>query len=248
MSADDRISGLDGPPECDQLEQAAPYVLRALERDEAEHYRAHIAGCSVCSTEVASLQPIVDSLPASTPRVFAPRVLSERVMTSVRSEAELLHAAGARADRPEQTRSRWRMRRPQLLSAAVALGVGLLVGPIVLAGGSKPPVTRVTSAQLVSSPRGASAVLRQVGGRAELVMAGVTQPPSGKIYEIWTAQAGAPPQPTNALFGVTHSGSASVDVPGDLAHVHQVLVTAEPVGGSAHPTSPPFIVATLQPS
>ncbi len=234
--------------ECEQCGEAAAYVLAALEHDEAERYSEHLAGCSICRAEVSSLQPIVDSLPASTPRVFASRVLRERVMASVRSEAELLHAAGADADRPQSGRPRRRSRRLQLLTAAVALGAGLLIGALAIDTGSRAPATHVTSAQLASTPAGAHAVLRQAGGHAELVVAGMSQPPRGKIYEIWLARAGAAPQPTDALFGVTHDGSASVGVPGSLADIHQVLVTAEPLGGSLHPTSSPIIIATLRSS
>lgn len=238
-----------GPEEdCEERGQAAPYVLFALEQDEAERYREHLNGCSVCSADVSSLQPIADSLPASAPRVLAPQELRERVMASVRAEAELLHAAGAGADRPRAVHQRWRLRRPQLLTAVVAMAAGLLIGAVVIDRGSQAPATDATSAQVASAPPGAQAVLRRAGGRAELVVSGVSQPPRGKIYEIWLAREGAAPQPTDALFGVTHSGSASVGVPGSLAGVRQLMVTAEPLGGSAHPTSPPIIVATLRSS
>lgn len=233
---------------CDELGQSAAYVLSALEHDEAELYRKHLDRCSACSAEVSRLQPVADSLPASAPRVFASRELRGRVMASVRSEAELLHAAGAGADRPPPARAGWRLRRPQVLTAAVAMGAGLLIGAVAIDTGSRAPATDVTSAQLASTPPGARAVLRQVGGRAELLVAGVSQPPSGKIYEVWLARAGAAPMPTDALFGVSHSGSASVNVPGNLTGVRQVMVTAEPLGGSAHPTSSPIIVATLRAS
>jgi anti-sigma-K factor RskA len=234
--------------ECDELGQAAAYVLAALEPDEGERYREHLDRCSECRAEVSRLQPVVDSLPASLPRLLAPADMRDRVMAQVHSEAELLQAAGAGADRPQPARSRWRLRRPQLLSAAVAMGVGLLIGAVVLNTGSRAPVTRVTPAQLATMPSGARAVLRQVGGHAELVVSGVSQPPRGKIYELWLAREGQAPQATDALFGVTHSGGASVNVPGSLAGVRQVLVTAEPLGGSTHPTSSPVIVATLRSS
>lgn len=235
---------------CEQLEQAAAYVLHALEHGEAERYREHLDGCSVCRAEVSSLQPIVDSLPASTPRMFAPEVLRERVMASVRSEAELAHTADAHSDRSQPARPRRRLRggRSRLLTAAVAMGAGLLIGALAINTGSQPPATHVTPAQLTSAPSGAYAVLRQVGGRAELVIAGLSPPPPGKIYELWIAREGAAPQATDALFGVTHRGSASVNVPGDLAGIRHVLVTAEPLGGSPHPTSTPIIVATLRSS
>jgi anti-sigma-K factor RskA len=232
-------------PECEERGQAAAYVLRALGHEESERYREHLNDCVVCSADVSSLQPVVDSLPAAVPRVVASEELRERVMATVRSEAELLHAAGAGADRPEPARPRRRLRRLQLLTVAGAVGLGVLVGAVVLDTGSQAPTAHVTSAQLASLPSGAKAVLRRVGGHAELVVSGVSQPPHGKIYELWLAREGKAPQATNALFGVTHSGSASVNVPGNLAGVKQVMVTAEPLGGSPHPTSTAIIVATL---
>jgi anti-sigma-K factor RskA len=234
--------------ECEKRGQAAAYVLRALEHDEAERYRAHLDDCAVCSADVSRLQPVVDSLPASVPRVSASQELSERVMTSVGPEAELLRAAGAEADRLPSSRLRWPGRRRQALIAAVAMGVGLLIGATVIDTGSQAPVTRVIPAQVSSTTPGARAVVRQVGGHAELVVSGIAPPPRGKIYEIWLAREGSSaPQATNALFGVSRNGgSASVDVPGSLGVVLQVLVTAEPLGGSAHPTSTPIIVAKLR--
>jgi anti-sigma-K factor RskA len=231
--------------DCGEQGQAAAYVLSALEQQEVERYREHLDSCAACSADVARLQPVADSLATSVTHAVASRELRARVMASVRSEAELLHAAGAGADRPEPVRPRWRMRRPQFLIAAVAMGVGLLIGVLAIDTGSHAPVTHVTSAQLASLPLGAKAVLRQTGSHAELVVSGVSQPPRGKIYELWLARSGAAPQPTSALFGVTHAGDASVNVPGNLSGVHQVMVTAEPLGGSSHPTSSPIIVATL---
>ncbi len=128
------------------------------------------------------------------------------------------------------------------------MGVGLLIGVAVIDTGSQAPTTHVTSAQVASLPLGAKAVLRQTASHAELVVSGVSQPPHGKIYELWLARSGAAPRPTSVLFGVTRSGNASVNVPGNLAGVHQVMVTAEPLGGSSHPTSSPIIVATLRSS
>ena len=243
------MSGSGSGPDCEERGQAAAYVLRALGREEAERYREHLDDCAVCSTDVSTLQPVVDSLPDAVPRVVASQELRERIMTTVRSEAELLHAAGADADRPPQpARPRWRSRRLQLLTVAGAMALGVLVGAVVLDTGSQTPTPRVSTAQLASMPPGAKAVLRQVGGHAELVVSGVSQPPHGKIYELWLAREGKAPQATDALFGVTHAGNASVNVPGNLAGVHQVMVTAEPLGGSPHPTSLAVIVATLRSS
>jgi anti-sigma-K factor RskA len=227
-----------------QSGQAAAYVLRALGDEEAQRYREHLNDCPACNADVARLQPVADSLSIAAPRMLAPDELRERVMAKVRPEAELLQAAGADADRPPRGRSRWRSRPLQLLALAAALGVGVVLGAVVLDSGSKAPTSHVTRAQLASAPSGAKAFVRQTGSHAELVISGESQPPRGKIYEVWVARGGAP-QATNALFGVNHDGDASVDVPGNVSGVRQVLVTAEPLGGSPHPTSTPIIVATL---
>jgi len=234
--------------DCEERDLAAAYVLSALERHEAERYREHLGGCAECSADVARLQPVADSLATSVSPVAASNELRARVMAKVRSEAELLHAAGAGADRPQPTRPRWRLGRPQAFVTALALGVGLLIGALALDTGSETPAAHVTAAQLASMPPGARGVLRQVGTHAELILTGVSQPPRGKIYELWLAREGAQPQATNALFGVTHAGSASVNVPGSLTGVRQVMVTAEPLGGSPHPTSSQVVVATLRSS
>ena len=126
------------------------------------------------------------------------------------------------------------------------MGVGLLIGVAVIDTGSQAPTTHVTSAQLASLPLGAKAVLRQTGSHAELVVSGVSQPPRGKIYELWLARSGSGAAAHECpVRGDPRSGNASVNVPGNLSGVHQVMVTAEPLGGSSHPTSSPIIVATL---
>ena len=60
---------------------------------------------------------------------------------------------------------------------------------------------------------------------------------------MWLKRPGrAAPEPTNALFDV-RDGRATVEVPGGVEGVDQVLVTAEPNGGSAAPTRPPVVIA-----
>lgn len=232
-------------PRCDcaQSVNAAAYVLGALEDQEC--YGEHLATCARCRAEVAQLQPVVDTLPMSAPPSVAPESLIERVLATVHAEAELLAAAGQQADAPPQTMRRRRLRSGRWLTAAVALAAGVaLVAAIALSGGSSPRV-RVTSAQVAATARGAHAVLRQIGDRAELVVSRMPSPPVGKIYEVWLSRGTGPPQPTDALFGVTSRGSGSVDVPGSLQGVREVLVTPEPLGGSIHPTSPPLIRVLL---
>jgi Anti-sigma-K factor rskA len=231
------------PPEeslhCQESADAAAYVLGAL--DEPESYSEHLATCRVCQAEVARLQPVVDNLPATVAPQSAPEGLRGRVLSVVRAEAELLRVAGQEADEPPRRGSRWRRPRGAVLAwSALAASVAAVLA-IALTGGSSQQ-TRVTSAHVTVV--GAHASLRQVGGHSELVLAGMPQPPQGRIYQVWLSR-GAAPQPTDALFGVTSRGSGAVAVPGSLHGVKEVLVTSEPLGGSSHPTSTPLIRVTV---
>jgi Anti-sigma-K factor rskA len=232
-------------PVCEREGDAAPYVLGAL--DEAEAYREHLDGCASCRARVDELQLAADVLPASVPSVRAPRALRERVLATVRSEAELLHAAGSEADRPPARRGHGRSSRISVRVAGIALGACIVAGVVLaltVGGGSRAP-ERVIAAQVAPGISGARASLRETGGHAELVVSGMPQPRPGKIYEVWLSRGSTSPQPTDALFGVTVSGSGSVDIPGDLNGVRAVLVTAEPLGGSRRPTSAPVLRVPL---
>jgi Anti-sigma-K factor rskA len=221
--------------DCQESVDAAAYVLGAL--DEPESYREHLATCAVCQAKVAKLRPVVDTLPATVPPQTAPEDLRRRVLAVVRAEAELLRVAGHEADEPPRRNSRWRSPRGAVLAwVALAVSAAAVLAIVLTAGSSQQ--TRVTRAHVDIA--GAHASLRQVGGHSELLLAGMPQPPQGKIYEVWLSR-GAAPQPTDALFGVTSRGSGAVAVPGSLHGVREVLVTSEPLGGSSHPTSTPLI-------
>jgi anti-sigma-K factor RskA len=224
---------------CVRRDDAAAYVLGALEHDEHARFREHLAGCARCRAEVADLQPVVDELPASVTAVTAPKELRARILATVRSEAELLGAAGAGADRPPGPLPVWR--RPRFAFAgAGALALAALVAVLIaISGGSSKLVVSHGTA-----PAGATASLRQRDGHAELIVKRMPPPALGRIYEVWLKRGSAEPQPTNALFSVTNGGSGAVDVP-NLHGVKEVLVTSEPAGGSLHPTSAPVIRVAL---
>jgi hypothetical protein len=228
--------------DCPRCSDAAAYVLGALEDDELHLYRGHLDTCAQCRAEVAELQPVADELPAGVAPAVASEQLRERILATVRAEAELLDAAGERADRPPPREPRRRSRGLLVglgaaaaacaaAAIAIAIGVGSSSGERVIPG---------------QAPPGAQASLHQRDGRAELVVAGMPPPALGRIYEVWLSRGGSDAKPTNALFSVTNSGSGSVDVPNSLRGIKQVMVTSEPLGGSTHPTSPPLIRVLLR--
>jgi anti-sigma-K factor RskA len=233
---------MDESVHCEERLHGAAYVLGALEPQENERYRRHLQQCAICRIEVAELQPMVDALSLSAPEVKAPQALRGRVMDVVRREESLLRAAGPQADQAPAARAPARRRFALALgalAAAVAVGIGLAVG---LSGS---PSEKIITARVAAAAPHGRAALRETGTHAELVVSGMPEPPAGKIYQVWLARPKGQPEPTDALFSVTHAGGGSVAVPGNLHGVELLMVTAEPYGGSKHPTSTPIIIATL---
>ena len=229
--------------DCPQCVDAAPYVLGALEQHEFERFREHMQSCPDCRAEVAELQLVVDDLPTTVPRAEAPQELRQRIIATVRAEAAVLHAAGHEADQPPRRLGRWRTPRLSFAAAGASLAAIAAVIVLLTVGGSSPH-EKVIEAK-VTIP-GARAALHQRSGHTELVVAKMPQPALGKIYEVWLSPSKGHYVPTNALFSVTGKGSGEIDVPNSLHGIKQVLVTAEPLGGSQQPTSAPVITATLQ--
>jgi anti-sigma-K factor RskA len=225
MSGEDRIAN---GHKCG--EDAAAYVLGALEPAEVEAFRRHLAECAACQKEVAELEQITGALPESATQYQVPTDLRRRVMSEVRATPK------AQAS-PRKTPARsW---RPVLawggaFAAAAIVAVVLVVA--LSSGGS--------STKTIQASTGA-AELRITGGRGDLIVHHLPALPAGRIYEMWVQRGSATPTPTGTLFAVTRSGSAAVGVPGSLDGISAVMVTQEPAGGTAAPTSAPVIVARL---
>jgi anti-sigma-K factor RskA len=234
---------VSGPKYCGDGDTAAAYVLRALPEDEAYTFELHLAGCARCQRDIHQLSAAADALGSAVPLVAAPPELGNRVRSIVRAEAELLQAAGPSADRPRERR-RWRPSFAVATTLAVGLACGLVVGAIALGGSATAPRSRAISAQVSGVARDASATLDVTDERGTLSVSHFPSPPAGKVYEVWLLGSGRAPQPTDALFSVNSQGSGTVAVPGTLHGVHEILVTAEPLGGSLVPTSKVILEAT----
>ena len=238
---------VSGPKYCGKGDTAAAYVLGALPEDEAYSFELHLTGCAMCQRDVHQLASAADGLATAVPTLPAPPELGARIKRIVRAEAELLHAAGPEADRPAaKARGRWRWVGPRFAVATLAVGAacGLVIGALVLGGST--PGTRAISAQVLQPgvAQDASATLHVTGESGTLSVSHFPSPPAGRVYEVWKLGSGKAPRPTDALFSVNSSGNGTVAVPGSLHGVREILVTAEPLGGSLHPTRNPILEAS----
>ena len=225
------------PGDCGR--DAGAYVLGCLDASELEDFRRHLAGCVVCRDEVAALQSAVELLPMAAPQLAAPRALRRRVLADVRATQPQESRGSARAARLglRMPLTRGALAGALAIAAAAAIALGLVA---LLPGSGK---ARSVTARVVYPS--ASALVRLRSGHAELIVQRMPAAPAGDIYEVWLKRGARPPAPTNALFGVTAAGTATVDVPGDLRGVSEVLVTPERLGGSLRPTRAPVIIARL---
>ena len=219
---------------------AAAYALGALDAHELPAFRAHLAGCAVCGDELAAFEQITAALPLGVAQLPPPRRVRRRVLAAVRAEQR----ASARPA-PRSPIVGFLARPAGALACAAALSVGAVGAALTLGGGhSAPAATRVYAAA-VNTPTGSAQLLVR-SGHARLVVHDLPATTSGHVYEVWLERdADAAPQPTRALFNVGAQGDAAVVVPGAVAHLHRVLVTQEPAGGTAVPTTAPVLVATL---
>lgn len=200
---------------------AAPYLLGALEPQEAQAFVRHLDQCAVCRDEVASLAPVLEALPAAAPAHPVPRALRRRVRRAIRAEPKRL------------------ARRQPLTSRVGWLALGLAVAAAVIVQlGSAGSGERVVHATV------GHAELRVAGSGGELVIDRLPSLPADRTYEVWLVSPRGTPTPST-LFGVTTRGTADLSVPDDLHGVTRMLVTVEPRGGSLVPTTRPVIQLPL---
>lgn len=226
---------------------AGAYVLEALADEERHGFEAHLEACELCREELAELRVAADALPCAVDQFSAPPELRDRIMAVVKAEAELLAAAGPRADRPETARRRSRFGLPSLRPALALAGVaGLLVlGGVVglaLDEGDRPAPERTVVAEVDDNfAAGATARLIMNERDSRLEVANMPIPRRDRVYQVWLKRPGKGPEPTSALFVPRGDGRGSVAVPGSLDGVQRVLVTTEPKSGSRRPTTSPVI-------
>jgi anti-sigma-K factor RskA len=226
----------------------AAYLLDALGADEARDVERHIRSCARCQERARWLQGSVEMLPTAVEQLEPPPEMRERLMRTVRAEAAA--AAGtAPARAPEHPRSRdpreWLGRLFALPRPALALGALLLAvgaGALGYAVGTGGDGGETTTVRAEVAPPGARVTLERDGDRGILRVSGLPQH-RNRIYEVWLAR-GKQVRPAG-LFQVDRRGRGAAAIPDGLSDADRVMVSLEPAGGSAQPTSDPLVVTEI---
>jgi anti-sigma-K factor RskA len=227
-------------------EDAAAWLLGALGDEEAQDFEQRLEHSAAARAEVEALREAADALPYAVEPVGPPPELRDRIMAIVESEAELLHATAATADRPPPPqRRRWSWLRPAPLAAAACALVlaGVVAGVLIAGSGSEPARTVAAQVSGAGMPD-ARGRLEIADGKAELVVDGMGAAPSGHVYQVWVLHEGETEPVPGALFDVDRDGHGTTALP-DVDDVTTVMVSVEPEGGSEHPTTDPVLEASL---
>jgi hypothetical protein len=162
--------------------------------------------------------------------------LRRRVLGAVRSDVDT-----GGDSRPRGPSSK----RVAAIAAAATIAVAVAVSFAI--GQSPSAHTSAAGTRPHAGSRVPLASLHAGAGHAELIVTRMPEPPIGEVYEVWLDRPGARPRATDALFTVTSAGDGSVEVPGSLRGVREVMVTSEPLGGSSSPTSPAVLRVRVAP-
>ncbi|MFD7574853.1 anti-sigma factor domain-containing protein [Streptomyces sp. NPDC059810] len=232
------------------------YALDALDPEEHEAVRRHLAECPSCAQEVLEFSETAVRLGlavAVTPTAALRTGVLERIAT-VRQEPPATRAVRApRGRRGLRRWSHWAL--AACLAGAVGLG-GIAAWQHGLAEDARQETTRARQAndavaEVLAAPDARVSTSRLEGGavgtvvvsasldRAVFAASGMAPPPAGKVYQLWYDDEG-----TMRSAGLMDPGATAeatlLDGPVDRAS--GVGVTVEPAGGSPSPTSAPVAV------
>jgi len=224
---------------------AGAYAVDAVDDVERARFEAHMAGCSQCQAEVASLRAAAAEL-SSTTLTSPPPSLRASVLRDI-SSVRPLPPASLESKRAERAR---RAPLRQWLVGVAAASVLVITGVVWQPWSSDTSTLQLTATQQVLQAKDAQRFEQKVGDatativrspslkKAVIVTANMPAAPEGKVYELWLQQGTA-----MVRAGLMPTGQANtVLLEGDAASAQAVGITIEPAGGSDTPTLPPVAV------
>ena len=226
-------------------ELTAAYALDALDDEERRAYEEHLPGCETCRDELASFWEVTAALALETTGPKPRPELRDRILASVQAEPQKVV--------PLRRRYAFPATRVAAAAAAVAAVVAIALGAWAaslhgrLGDANDRLAVERSNLSLVSDPTarqvafatGEGRLVVGAGGRAVMIVDGLTRAPAGKTYELWVIHGTTP---TRA--GEFAGGDRSVvSVDGTVGKDAVVAVTLERSGGVDAPTSAPLVAS-----
>lgn len=215
----------------------AAYALDALDPEDARAYEAHLARCSRCREELASLSDAAGALAYAAESPAPPPELRARILQQ------------AQRERPNVVPLRPRWAVPVAAAAAVAACAAIALGIWAVTLSNKLDSRDAALARqqrvaaIVAQPDARTIPFRQgklvvtSGGTAALIVRNLGPAPAGRTYEAWVSAGGAP-RPAGLFRG---GSDTALPLEGRVEGGASVLVTVERAGGADAPTQKPFL-------
>jgi anti-sigma-K factor RskA len=244
-------------------DQAASYVLGALNPAERQAFEAHLAACDLCAAEVRSFAPVVAALahqapqadPAAPVRVRLLAVLSKRSASyggwlAAAASVALAVALGGYAAQLRgrvttlETRLRQATARAEASERQMAdVRRTAFEAQSEVAVLAAPDLARIDLAGQPAAP-GASARAFWSRSRGLVFTASnLPAPPPGRAYQLWVLTKQPAPISAGMLTPDANGRvSAIFGTPQDLPAPVAMAVTLEPEGGAPAPTGDKYLV------
>lgn len=255
---------------CDDVRDlAASFVLGALDADEAEAVRAHLASCADLHAEMAEFGSVLTVLAESVPVVEPPAALKDRILAAAAADLDARKTVAAQttqapvptpfpttAERQQRSARRagiggWALRIAAVLAIALLGGWNLLLqNQLGEARTYEESVAAVLDA--AGKPGSLTAVLTPTGGegpaglaavasdgKVRIAMRNLPATSGNKVYEAWVIGSDGVPQAIGS-FQVGPTGIAYLESVGAPREEGSVLaLTLEPGPGATTPSSDP---------
>ena len=240
------------------------YAMDAISAPDRERFERHLAGCEECAREIASLREATAVLGGAAaeplPAGLKERVMAAAAMTRQQPPADEAQAKpNARGGWPRSLAWPGRLvlaagaaAAAAVLALAVVFGVtnGSMRQQLDQAQASSQQIAAVLTAQdavMTSGPvsGGGTATIVMSHARHALVFTaqGLRALPASRGYELWLiGPAGT--RPVGMLPAGSHGMTGPVIASG-LRRGDHLALTAEPAGGTAHPTAPMMLDVDL---
>lgn len=245
------------PSEAEIHTLAVPYALHALPDEEVPLFEQHLAVCESCRAEVAEVRETATRLGAAE-SVPAPAELKARVVERIRQVRPLPPVPDEVEESALRAAGPWRRWFPR-----IAVGLAAVATVVAAALGVELYDTRqeldaahehtaelshmleaadVQIATMSADDFGGMVVLSRAQDAAMLMVHGMDDAPSGKVYQLWFMdESGARP----AGFLPDADGEMAMFAAHGVGEASSLGMTLEPAGGSQRPTSEPVMMIDL---
>lgn len=221
-------------------DDAAAFVLGALNELEQQAFRQEMMKDCELGRYVEQLEQVGDVMLMSAAPVAVPDSLGESIMAEATRDLaarEILESPRG-GEQPSQARPRLldRLLKPAVgLGLAAVIAVGAFFAGQSISERGDENVTASFAGLAAAEVSGTVETIEGGDGGAIVQIEGLENDIDGDVYQLWVLKDGA--VTASSLFTVDSSGAGSSIVPTDVSEAEAVMVTREPAGGSAQPTS-----------